>query len=240
MSKDPKDYIDDEDEDFFEDEDLEEDYDEDYSEDEDEEDEDEDYEVGDPDAEGEDEDAEIDLADYNVLPYKRNNRPSSLDISKSSKENHKYPQRVTEKEALDHLRDVYRKMKKQQIWPFAVVFDYPFKKKSSDSDIVNEKETNANRGMLLVFGKLMKWKNVFKDEFAGLPYIKGEAVLIRRGKYDIGYLKPHIALRVTDKRKGEKIKPIKLRDLFDPIKNELQNGKPFVNYKELPKRIEPK
>jgi hypothetical protein len=62
-------------------------------------------------------------------------------------------------------------------------------------------------------------------------------MLIRPGMYDIGQLKPHFALVVKKKYKVIKQAKIRIRDLFDIVKNELQNGKPFVVYKEFPKKL---
>jgi hypothetical protein len=62
-------------------------------------------------------------------------------------------------------------------------------------------------------------------------------MLVRPGLYDIGQLKPHFALVIKKKYKVIKQAKIRIRELFEKVKNELQNGKPFIVYKEFPKKI---
>jgi len=64
---------------------------------------------------------------------------------------------------------------------------------------------------------------------------------VKRGYYWVEgesepvYLKPHFALVVKRRREKKKIKSRRIRDLFDPVKTQLETGKPFRVYKELPK-----
>ncbi len=166
--------------------------------------------------------------------YRNENRIARMDISESSKEDHRFMTRYTRKDAEDFLKKDYLYLKKRVIMPFAIVEDYAFKKKASDKDVPDAKNSNVDIGMILAIGRLPKWKNIMHqlDESA---YIIGECAYIHRGKYDIGELKPHIALVIHKKYKI--IKPIDIRDLFDPIKNELQNNAPYVVYKEFPKPL---
>ena len=169
-----------------------------------------------------------------VKAFRNDNRIARMDISESSKEDHRFMTRYTRKEAEDFLKKEYIYLQKRVIVPFAIVEDYPFKTKSSDKDVPDAKNSNVDMGMILVMGRLPKWKNI-KHQLDESAFIIGEATFIDRGKYDIGTLKPHIALVVHKKYKI--IKPIDIRDLFDPIKNEMQNGAPYVIYKEFPKPV---
>lgn len=182
-----------------------------------------------------DDDAEVDENNAAAFAkYKRNNRVSYMDISASSKEDHRCMTRVTKKEMTEHIRDEFlRYMRKPITKPFAIVKDFPFKKKSSDSDIENK--NNVETGFLLVVGRLPKWKNIL-HQIDERPYILGECMLVLKGKYDIGdILRPHIGLVISKKYKT--IKPMEIRDCFDPVKAVMQNGAPYVIYKEFPKRI---
>jgi hypothetical protein len=114
------------------------------------------------------------------------------------------------------------------IQPFLIMDEYPFKTKNSDSDIPRKDGKNVEEDLVLVIGRLPKFKSI--EEFKGKPYIRGEIMLVRPGLYDIGQLKPHFALVIKKKYKG-------IRELFEKVKNELQNGKPFIVYKEFPKKI---
>jgi len=169
-----------------------------------------------------------------VKGYRNDNRIARMDISESCKEDHRFMTRYTRKDAEDFLKKDYIYLQKRVIMPFAIVEEYPFKKKASDKDVPDAKKSNVDMGMIIAIGRLPKWKNIMHqlDESA---YILGECAYIHRGKYDIGDLKPHIALVIHKKYKT--IKPIDIRDLFDPIKNELQNNAPCVVYKEFPKPI---
>jgi hypothetical protein len=166
-----------------------------------------------------------------VKGYKKDNRIAKMDISESSKEDHRMMKRYTRKEAEDFLKKDYIYLQKKVIMPFAIVEDYPYKNKTSEKDVPDSKNSNVNIGLVLTIGRLPKWKNILHqlDESA---YILGECMYVARGNYDIGALKPHIALVIH--KKYRIIKPIDIRDLFDPIKNELQNGAPYVIYKEFP------
>jgi hypothetical protein len=172
-----------------------------------------------------------------VDSYPREKRPARLDITKNSKEDHCFPARVTKKEAEDRLKKDYLYMQKMIVLPFVIMDGYPYKKKDSDSDIPDAKGKNVDKGPILVFGRLTKWKGVVNDEFKGIPYLIGEALYLKRGKYDIGDIsRPHFALVI--KKTYKKIKKKTIRDLFDPIKNELREGKPFEIYKKFPRIIE--
>lgn len=169
-----------------------------------------------------------------VKGYRVDNKIARMDISESSKEDHRFMTRYTRKQAEDFLKKDYIYMQKRVIMPFAIIEDYPFKKKPTDKDVPDKKNSNVDMGIILAIGRLPKWRNILHqlDESA---YILGECMYVHRGNYDIGALKPHIALVLHKKYKT--IKPMDIRDLFDPIKNELQNGAPYVIYKEFPKPV---
>ncbi len=165
-------------------------------------------------------------------------RPARLDISKNSEEDSRYPNRHTKGDLEDQLKKDYRYMKGKgyfMIQPFLIMDNYPFKVKNNDSDIPRKDGKNVDEDLVIVLGRLTKFKNI--EEFKGKPYIRGEIMLIRPGMYDIGQLKPHFALVVKKKYKVIKQAKRRVRDLFDIVKNELQNGKPFIVYKEFPKKL---
>lgn len=165
-------------------------------------------------------------------------RPARLDITKNSGEDARHPQRFTKKELEEQLKKDYRYMKGKgyfMVQPFLIIDEYPFKVKSSDSDIIRKDGKNVTEDLALVLGRLTKFKTT--EEFKGKPYIRGEIMLIRPGLYDIGQLKPHFAVVIKKKYKVIRLAKLRIRNLFDIVKNELQNGKPVVIYKEFPKKI---
>lgn len=187
---------------------------------------------------GEQEELSVDSA----LPYRLEKRPARLDITKSSKEDHRWPMRFTKRELEDQLDRDYKYAKQKSfmmIQPFMVMLDYPYKKNKSDSDVPDKDGKNVDVAPMLVIGRLPRFKSVeeYKNEKS---YVMGEIMYVRRGLYYVPEsgetvsLKPHFAMVIRKRRERKKIKPIDVRELFDPIKNELQNGKPFVVYKELP------
>jgi hypothetical protein len=217
----------------------------DFSWDDEDEDEDEDYSDV-PDYEEEEEE----LPKQNVVPTKPQSgkvnyaevriekRPARLDITKNSEEDSRIPNRHTKGDLEDQVKKDFRYMKGKgyfMVQPFLIMDEYPFKTKNSDSDIPRKDGKNVDEDIVLVIGRLPKFKSV--EEFKGKPYIRGEIMLVRPGLYDIGQLKPHFALVIKKKYKVIKQAKIRVRDLFDVVKNELQNGKPFVLYKEFPKLI---
>jgi hypothetical protein len=165
-------------------------------------------------------------------------RPARLDITKNSEEDSRIPNRHTRGDLEDQVKKDFRYMKGKgyfMVQPFLIMDEYPFKTKNGDSDIPRKDGKNVDEDIVLVIGRLPKFKSV--EEFKGKPYIRGEIMLVRPGLYDIGQLKPHFALVIKKKYKVIKQAKIRVRDLFDVVKNELQNGKPFVLYKEFPKLI---
>ncbi len=165
-------------------------------------------------------------------------RPARLDITKNSEEDSRIPNRHTKGDLEDQVKKDFRYMKGKgyfMVQPFLIMDEYPFKTKNGDSDIPHKDGKNVDEDIVLVIGRLPKFKSV--EEFKGKPYIRGEIMLVRPGLYDIGQLKPHFALVIKKKYKVIKQAKIRVRDLFDVVKNELQNGKPFVLYKEFPKLI---
>lgn len=165
-------------------------------------------------------------------------RPARLDITKNSEEDSRIPNRHTKGDLEDQVKKDFRYMKGKgyfMVQPFLIMDEYPFKTKNGDSDIPRKDGKNVDEDIVLVIGRLPKFKSV--EEFKGKPYIRGEIMLVRPGLYDIGQLKPHFALVIKKKYKVIKQAKIRVRDLFDVVKNELQNGKPFVLYKEFPKLI---
>jgi hypothetical protein len=181
-----------------------------------------------------DDDSDVDENDAaSFMTYKVNKRVSSLDISASSKQDHRFMTRFSKKEADEHLRDEFlRKMRKPVIKPFAIIKDFPYKKKASDKDIPDK--NNVSEEFILIVGRLPKWRTIM-HQLNERPYIIGECMYVHKGNYDIGTLKPHIALVISKKYKT--IKPMEIRDCFDPVKAVMQNGAPYVIYKEFPKRL---
>jgi hypothetical protein len=165
-------------------------------------------------------------------------RPARLDITKNSEEDSRIPNRHTKGDLEDQVKKDYKYMKAKgyfMVQPFLIMDEYPFKTKNSDSDIPRSDGKNVEEDLVLVIGRLPKFKSI--EEFKGKPYIRGEFMLIRPGLYDIGELKPHFAIVIKKKYKVIKQAKIRIRELFDVVKNELQNGKPFVLYKAFPQKI---
>jgi len=171
------------------------------------------------------------------LKFSEYSKISSLDITKNSKEDHRYVKRYTKKEAEDQLKKELKYFRgrcksKIVIKPFVIMMDYPFKKKKSDSDIVNDK--NIDEDFILVMGRLPKFRGT--EQFKGKSYIMGQIAYLPSGGYDIGHQLRHFGIKIK-KQVRKKIKPRYIRDLFDPIKNSLRTGKPYSIYKELPRKI---
>ena len=110
--------------------------------------------------------------------------------------------------------------------------DYPYKKKKSDSDIMND--NNVDEDYVMVIGKILKWRGT--EEFKGKPYKLGYIMYVKRGEYwvngKIMKLDPHFAIVL--KKSYKRIKPKRIRDLLSPLKQKLRNGKPFGIYKDFP------
>ena len=174
----------------------------------------------------------------NFAEVRLEKRIARLDITKNSEEDHRSLNRHTKSDLSEQVKKDYRYMKGKSyfmVQPFLILDEYPYKAKSSDSDIIRKDGKNVAEDIVLVIGRLPKLKGT--EEFKNKPYIRGEIMLIKAGNYDIGPLKPHFALVVKKKYKVIKQGKIRVRDLFDSVKNELQNGKPFVVYKEFPKML---
>jgi|GEM_PF-6083202 len=171
------------------------------------------------------------------LPMPQDNKKARLDITKNSKEDHRTPMRFTKKEVEAQLKKDLKYFKdrcksKLVIKPFFVMEAYPYKKKSSDSDIMEDK--NVEEDYILVIGSLPKLRGT--EEFKGKAYVKGRLTYLPEGQYDQGYLKRHLGLLIDKKYK--RIKKSTIRKLLAPIKNQLRGGWPFEIYKELPKKEE--
>ena len=170
-----------------------------------------------------------------ICAYKQEKRKARVDITKSSKEDHRARQRYTKKELDDYIEKEYKYMKSKPymvIHQFTIMEKYPFKKKKSDSDIITEDNTDYDYA--LVFGKQLKWKSQL--DFKHNAHLLGEIMFMRRGVYWIEgeeiEMEPHFALVVNKKRK--RIKPKRIRDLFSTLKQRLRSGKPFGIYSEFP------
>lgn len=177
-----------------------------------------------------------------AIPYRYEKRPARLDITRSSKDDHRYPMRFTRKELETQLRKDYKYMRQKpymMLQPFMIMRDYPFKKSSNDNDVPDKNNSNVDFGLMLVLGRLPRFRSIeeYKNE---KTYVMGDAMYVKAGTYYLPdtketlVLKPHIALVIKKRREKKKIRPIDVRELFDCIKNELQNGKPYVVYKEMP------
>lgn len=174
----------------------------------------------------------------NYLPIVEDNKKAREDITKNSSEDHRYVKRYTKKELEDQLVKDYKYLKdrcksKMVVKPFLIMKDYPFKKKSSDSDIPRADEKNVEYDYVLVIGRLPKLKGT--EQFKGKAYVRGLLAYIPQGNYDIGYQNRHIGLVV--KKKYKIIKKSRIRNLLDPLKNMLRNGWNFTVYKEFPRKI---
>ncbi len=170
-----------------------------------------------------------------IMPFKHEKRKARLDITKNSKEDHRTIQRYTKKELQDQLIKDYRYMMGKSymmIQPVTIMADYPYKKKKSDSDIMNDH--NVDKDYVLVIGKLLKWRGT--EEFRGKPYKLGYIMYVRRGDYwvngQIVSMEPHFAIVLHKSYK--RIKSKRIRDLLKPLKQRLRSGKPFTIYKEFP------
>ncbi|EJF53582.1 hypothetical protein SapgrDRAFT_1890 [Saprospira grandis DSM 2844] len=171
------------------------------------------------------------------LPMPQDNKKARLDITKNSKEDHRTPMRFTKKEVEAQLKKDLKYFKdrcksKLVVKPFFVMEAYPYKKKSSDSDIMDSK--NVDEDYILVIGRLPKLRGT--EEFKGKAYLKGRLTYLPEGQYDQGYLKRHMGLLIDKKYK--RIKKSTIRKLLDPIKNQMRNGWPLEIYKELPQKEE--
>jgi len=170
-----------------------------------------------------------------LFPFKQDKKKASLDITKNSKEDHRHPKRYTKKELENQLRNDYRYMlgkKNMVIRPLVVLDEYPYKKKKSDSDIIDD--DNVEYDYAMVIGKLLKWKNT--EQFRKKPYKIGEIMYVKRGVYWVDgkevSMKPHFAIKIHKSYK--RIKSKRIRDLLAPLKQRLRPGKPFTIYKEFP------
>lgn len=170
-----------------------------------------------------------------LLPFKKDPRKAKLDITKNSKEDHRTIMRYTKKEVEDQLKRDYKYMLSKpymMIRPVTIMADYPYKKKSSDSDIMNDK--NIDEDYVIVIGKILKWRGT--EEFKGKPYKLGHIMYVKRGEYwvngKIMKLDPHFAIVL--KKSYKRIKSKRIRDLFKPLKQRLRTGKPFGIYKDFP------
>jgi hypothetical protein len=170
-----------------------------------------------------------------ILAYKKENRKARLDITKNSKEDHRYIKRYTKKEIEDQLKKDYRYMLGKPymvIQPLTILAEYPFKKKSSDADIPNKH--NVDLDYVICIGKILKWRGT--EQFKGKPYRLGRIMYLKRGDYwvngKIQTFDPHFAIVLSKSYK--RIKSKRIRDLFLPLKQRLRSGKPFGIYKEFP------
>lgn len=170
-----------------------------------------------------------------LLPFKKDPRKAKLDITKNSKEDHRTIMRFTKSEIQDQLKRDYKYMLSKpymMIRPVTIMADYPYKKKKSDSDIMNDK--NVDEDYVMVIGKILKWRGT--EEFKGKPYKLGYIMYVKRGEYwvngKIMKLDPHFAIVL--KKSYKRIKPKRIRDLLSPLKQKLRNGKPFGIYKDFP------
>lgn len=171
-----------------------------------------------------------------LLPFKHEKRKARVDITKNSKEDHREVKRYTKKEINDQLIKDYRYMMAKNymmIQPVTIMEKYPYKKKKSDSDIING-DKNVDEDYVLVIGKLPKWRST--EQFRGKAYILGHIMYIRRGDYwvngEVRNMEPHFAIVIV--RKYKRIKSKRIRDLLKPLKHRLRSGKPFTIYKEFP------
>ncbi len=172
------------------------------------------------------------------LKLVEDNKKARLDITKNSKEDHRYVERCTPKEVDDQLKKDTKYFKgrcksKIVVKPLLIMENYPYKKKKSDSDIPRSDGRNVEEDFVLVIGRLPKFRGT--EQFKGKAYVMGSIAYLPQGQYDIGFLKRHFGIVI--KKKYKRIKKSKIRKLFDPVKNELRTGWPFTIYKEMPRKL---
>ncbi len=174
-----------------------------------------------------------------ILPYKKEKRKAKLDITKNSKEDHRDIKRYTKSELQEQLKRDYKYMLGKPymvIQPVTILADYPYKKKKSNSDAINDH--NVEYDYVLVIGKLLKWRST--EEFRGKAYKLGEIMYMKRGVYWVNgkqvRMEPHFAIVLH--RSYKRIKSKRIRDLLAPLKQRLRAGKPFSIYKEFPIIVE--
>lgn len=174
-----------------------------------------------------------------LIPYKKEKRKAKLDITKSSKDDHRNIKRYTKSELDEQLKRDYKYMLSKPymvIQPVTILSDYPYKKKKSNSDTIEN--YNVEYDYALVIGKLLKWRST--EEFKRKPYKLGEIMYMRRGVYWVNgtqmRMEPHFAIVLH--RSYKRIKSKRIRDMLAPLKQRLRAGKPFSIYKEFPILIE--
>lgn len=170
-----------------------------------------------------------------ALPYKKEKRKAKLDITKNSKDDHRNVKRYTKSELNEQLKRDYKYMLSKPymvIQPVAILADYPYKKKKSNSDAIES--YNVEYDYALVIGKLLKWRGT--EQFRKKPYRLGEIMYMRRGVYWVNgtevRMEPHFAIVLH--RSYKRIKSKRIRDMLAPLKQRLRTGKPFSIYKEFP------
>ncbi|CAA6821732.1 MAG: Unknown protein [uncultured Aureispira sp.] len=174
-----------------------------------------------------------------ILPYKKEKRKAKLDVTKSSKEDHRNVKRYTKSELDEQLKRDYKYMLGKPymvIQPVTIMADYPYKKKKSNSDAIES--YNVEYDYALVIGKLLKWRST--EQFTRKPYKLGEIMYMKRGVYWVNgtqmRMEPHFAIVLH--RSYKRIKTKRIRDMLAPLKQRLRTGKPFSIYKEFPILIE--
>lgn len=174
-----------------------------------------------------------------ALPYKKEKRKAKLDITKSSKEDHRNIKRYTKSELDEQLKRDYKYMLSKPymvIQPVTILADYPYKKQKSNSDSIES--YNVEYDYALVIGKLLKWRST--EEFKRKPYKLGEIMYMKRGVYWVNgtemRMDPHFAIVLH--RSYKRIKSKRIRDMLAPLKQRLRTGKPFSIYKEFPVLID--
>lgn len=174
-----------------------------------------------------------------ALPYKKEKRKAKLDITKSSKDDHRNIKRYTKSELDEQLKRDYKYMLSKPymvIQPVTILADYPYKKQKSNSDSIES--YNVEYDYALVIGKLLKWRST--EEFKRKPYKLGEIMYMKRGVYWVNgtemRMDPHFAIVLH--RSYKRIKSKRIRDMLAPLKQRLRTGKPFSIYKEFPVLID--
>lgn len=170
-----------------------------------------------------------------ALPYKKEKRKAKLDITKSSKDDHRNVKRYTKSELDEQLKRDYKYMLSKPymvIQPVTIMADYPYKKQKNNSDSIES--YNVEYDYALVIGKLLKWRST--EEFKRKPYKLGEIMYMKRGVYWVNgtemRMDPHFAIVLH--RSYKRIKSKRIRDMLAPLKQRLRTGKPFSIYKEFP------
>lgn len=154
-----------------------------------------------------------------------------VDIVKNSREDKSALERWTRSDYVAQFRKDFMSIRSGSEVPFYFIRDYPFKKRSSDSDIIQDDGSNVDEGSILIFGKLRTWRSD-KEKFRPSPMMWGICKYIKAGVYLEGEFGGHLGF--IPKRRYKAISERFVREALDPIANYLKDSKTFVFYETFP------